>query len=234
MARREMVQVFMKANGKSAGTQPRDFVDHLVEQWQREQPRLDTTVAAIVVRMKRATAIFDDARERLAQRVGLHGNELMLLDALRRSGPPYRLKPGVLMRELLIASGTATRWIDSIEDRRLVKRLADPNDRRGILIALTPLGRRVLQKTQSAHGLRGNRSPEHWALSRLGRAELETLSNLLRKALLMLEGEAGPPAACAAAMDANGSGRGANRRNVRVPRRCARGSGGAADTAERP
>ncbi len=183
----------MRAATKTVQREPKDFVDHLVEQWKREQPNLDTNVAAIVVRMKRATAIFDSARERLAQLAGLRGSELMLLDALRRSGPPYCLKPGVLMRELLIPSGTATRWIDAIEDRRLVKRLADSDDRRGILISLTSLGRRTLEKLDKAHGFRGSESPEHTAVSQLGRLEIQTLSRLLRKALLVLEDHAEPP-----------------------------------------
>jgi DNA-binding MarR family transcriptional regulator len=220
------MQLSMKATTNRAKSEPKDFVDHLVDQWSREQPQLETTVAAIVVRMKRATAIFDAARERLARLGGLHGNELMLLDALRRSGPPYCLKPGVLMRELLIPSGTATRWIDSIEQRRLIRRLPDPNDRRGIIIMLTPLGHRAIQRIDKAHGFRGSRSPEHAALAGIGPPELKALSSLLRKTLIALEG----PAAQLQELcnpqfnreDAPGASR--NRRNVRVPRRAARRS----------
>ncbi len=223
----------MKGAISNAGDEPKDFVDHLVEQWKREQPGLDTTVAAIVVRMKRATAIFDDARERLAQTVGLRGNELMLLDALQRSGPPYCLKPGVLMRELLIPSGTATRWIDSIEDRRLVRRLADPEDRRGILIMLTPLGRRLVEKIYKAHGFRGSKSPEHSALAHLGRSEVEALSSLLRRALLVLEGEADQPQPSSDSTPApeNSSRRTRIRRNVRVPRTANRSAAARRDHA---
>ena len=225
-AGKEITESYMKTASNSFKKEAKDFVDHLVEQWKREQPNLDTTVAAIVVRMKRATAVFDNARERLAQVVGLHGSELMLLDALRRSGPPFCLKPGVLMRELLIPSGTATRWIDSIEDRRLVKRLADPHDRRGILITLKPLGHRVMGKLDAAHGFRGSRSPEHAALCELSRAELETLSSLLRKALLVLEGEAEQPqpSSSPAITADNSSRRTRIRRNVRVPRAANRSS----------
>jgi DNA-binding MarR family transcriptional regulator len=210
----------MTAATKTVQQEPKDFVDHLVEQWKHEQPNLDTTVAAIVVRMKRATAIFDGARERLAQVAGLRGSELMLLDALRRSGPPYCLKPGILMRELLIPSGTATRWIDAIEDRRLVKRLADSDDRRGILICLTPLGHRILEKIDKAHGFRGSGSREHLALSQLSRSELQTLSSLLRKALLKLEGHAEQPQQSSgpSMTTRNSSRRTRVRRNVKVPR----------------
>ena len=225
----------MKTASNSIKKDAKDFVDHLVNQWKREQPNLDTTVAAIVVRMKRATTVFDDARERLAQMVGLHGSELMLLDALRRSGAPFCLKPGVLMRELLIPSGTATRWIDSIEDRRLIKRLADPHDRRGILITLTPLGHRVLGKLDAAHGFRGSRSPEHSALSELSRSELQTLSSLLRKALLVLEGEAEqPPSSSSPEISLENSSRRTRiRRNVRVPRAANRSSAARADHGSR-
>ena len=116
----------------------RDFVDHLIDEWNSEAPDLDVTPFAIIVRMKRATACFDKARERLGAPYGLGGGEIMVLDALRRVGLPNRLSPGRLLKELLIPSGTMTSWIDRLAERGFVKRIPDPHDRRGVLVQLAP------------------------------------------------------------------------------------------------
>ena len=60
--------------------------------------------------------------------------------ALRRAGKPYVLSPGRLVKETLVTSGTMTNRIDRLETRGFVRREADPDDRRGVLVALTPSG----------------------------------------------------------------------------------------------
>jgi DNA-binding MarR family transcriptional regulator len=63
------------------------------------------------------------------------------LAALRRSGSPYRLSPGQLLRETLVTSGTMTNRVDRLVERGLVTRQDHPNDRRGVLVELTDAGR---------------------------------------------------------------------------------------------
>ena len=60
-----------------------------------------------------------------------------MLAALRRAGPPYELSPGRLVRETLVTSGTMTNRVDRLAARAR-RRLADPGDRRGVLVRLTP------------------------------------------------------------------------------------------------
>jgi DNA-binding MarR family transcriptional regulator len=67
--------------------------------------------------------------------------EFDVLAALRRSGPPYRLSPGQLLRETLVTSGTMTNRVDRLVERSLVTRQDHPNDRRGVLVELTDAGR---------------------------------------------------------------------------------------------
>ena len=125
----------------------RDFVDHLVDEWKSQFPHLDWTPSAIIVRMRRATLVFDRARDQIGAPCGLGGGEVMVLDALRRAGPPHCLNPRRLLEELLTPSGTMTSWIDRLAERGFVKRIRDPHDRRGILVQLASPGRRFVDES---------------------------------------------------------------------------------------
>ena len=64
-----------------------------------------------------------------------------MLAALRRAGPPYELSPGRLLRETLVTSGTMTNRVDRLAARGFVERYPDPDDRRGVIVRLTPEGK---------------------------------------------------------------------------------------------
>ena len=64
-----------------------------------------------------------------------------MLAALRRTGAPYELSPGRLLRETLVTSGTMTNRVDRLAARGLVERYPDPDDRRGVIVRLTPEGK---------------------------------------------------------------------------------------------
>ena len=165
----------------------RDFVDHLIEEWKSQAPYLDVTPFAIIVRMKRATVIFDRARERMGAPYGLGAGEIMVLDALRRACPPNRLNPGRLLEELLTPSGTMTSWIDRLARRGFVKRIPDPDDRRGVLVQLATRGRRVVGEIDRMTQAHWRGMPEHAALAGMAREDLNALADLLRKLALALE-----------------------------------------------
>jgi DNA-binding MarR family transcriptional regulator len=165
----------------------RDFVDHLVEEWKSQSPQLDWTPSAIIVRMRRATMIFDRAREQIGAPYGVGAGEIMVLDALRRSGPPHRLNPGRLLQELLTPSGTMTSWIDHLAKRGFVKRMPDPDDRRGVLVQLAAPGRRLIEATEVRIQAQWRGMPEHAALAGMSRRDLNALADLLRKLALALE-----------------------------------------------
>ena len=67
--------------------------------------------------------------------------EFDVLAALRRSGEPFSLSPGQLVRETLVTSGTMTNRVDRLAARGLVEREDHPDDRRGVLVRLTDAGR---------------------------------------------------------------------------------------------
>jgi DNA-binding MarR family transcriptional regulator len=118
-----------------------DEVDRIVDAWRRERPDLDVEPLTVFSRVSRLARHLDRARRGAFARHDLETWEFDVLSALRRSGEPYRLSPGTLVAQTLVTSGTMTNRIDRLEERGLVQRHRSPDDRRGVLVELTPAGR---------------------------------------------------------------------------------------------
>ena len=166
----------------------RDQVDRILEQWARERPDVDISAIALVGRLRRVARHFELGSEAVHATFGLAGGAFNVLAALRRSGPPYRLSPTELFRALMLSSGAMTNRIDRLEQAGLVARGPDPDDRRGVLVSLTPKGRELIDAAIVAHAENGRR-----LLGSLTRTEQQVLAGLLRKLLLSFEGPAREP-----------------------------------------
>ena len=117
-----------------------DEVDRIIAAWAAEAPGLDTEPLAVLSRVSRLARHLDLARKRCFAAHGLEVWEFDVLAALRREGPPYELSPGELIHQTLSSSGTMTNRVDRLVKRGAVTRESDPNDGRGVLVALTPEG----------------------------------------------------------------------------------------------
>jgi DNA-binding MarR family transcriptional regulator len=123
------------------GQPTRDEVDTIVEAWHRERPDLDVAPMEVLSRISRLARHLDRTRANAFSAHDLESWEFDVLAALRRSGPPYRLSPGQLLRETLVTSGTMTNRVDRLAGRGLVTRQDHPDDRRGVLVQLTQVGK---------------------------------------------------------------------------------------------
>ena len=123
------------------GQPTRDEVDTIVEAWHRERPDLDVAPMEVLSRISRLARHLDRIRANAFSAHSLESWEFDVLAALRRSGPPYRLSPGQLLRETLVTSGTMTNRVDRLAARGLVARQDHPEDRRGVLVQLTQAGK---------------------------------------------------------------------------------------------
>ena len=101
-------------------------------------------------------------------------SQLRALGTLMRHGP---VRPGTLATHLGIAPRSATEVVDALEERGMVRRETDPDDRRATLVVVTDHGREVGQAIRAARAAEADRL--FAGLDDADRAELERLLRLL-------------------------------------------------------
>jgi DNA-binding MarR family transcriptional regulator len=153
-----------------------DDVDRIVGAWRRERPDLDVEPLAVFSRISRLARQLDLARRHAFAAQHLEVGAFDVLAALRRSGEPYELTPGRLVAETLVSSGTMTNRIDRLVARGLVARAHSPQDRRQVLVRLTPEGRDMVDAAITDLLAR-----ERALLAGLDDAERDALARLLRR-----------------------------------------------------
>jgi DNA-binding MarR family transcriptional regulator len=159
----------------------RDGVDLILEQWRRERPDLDSSAIGIVGRISRLARELEQRLEPVYREHGLEPGWHDVLATLRRTGPPYRLRPSELTSASMLTSSGTTKRLDRLEQAGLIARAPDPDDRRGTLISLTPAGRELIDALTDAH-----LANERRLLDALSEADRRRLADLLRKLQLGL------------------------------------------------
>jgi DNA-binding MarR family transcriptional regulator len=155
-----------------------DEIDRIVEQWNRERPDLDVSPTHTLQRITRLSLLQGVSFARIFAPYGISFGEYLVLAALRRAGPPYRMNPTTLFNAVILSSGAMTNRLDRLEGLGLVERQPDPSDRRGRLVALTDRGRDLVDTAVVDH-----LENEERLLGALDVAEREQLADLLRRLL---------------------------------------------------
>lgn len=109
----------------------------------REQGRDDAEPCGGLERLERRIAVS-------LEPFGLQLWGFDVLATLRRHGEPFRLTPTALSRATMLTTGAMTNRLDRLESAGFVAREPDPNDRRGVLVALTPEGRELVDRALEA------------------------------------------------------------------------------------
>jgi DNA-binding MarR family transcriptional regulator len=156
-----------------------DEIDRIVAQWNRERPDLDASPTHTLQRITRLSLLQGASFARVFAPYGISFGEYLVLAALRRAGPPYRMNPTRLFNSVILSSGAMTNRLDRLEEMGLVERQADPADRRGRLVALTDRGRELVDAAVVDH-----LANEEQLLAALDAGERGQLAGLLRKLLL--------------------------------------------------
>ena len=179
-----------KHRGRTAGRQgrrkprvPTDSIDLFMRQWRQARPDLDPTPVSVFARVFRLSGIFSRRADVWLNELGLSWEAFSLIVTLRRSGKPYALRPTDLLHESLLSSGAMTNRIDRVEHLGLVRRIADPNDRRGVVVQLTTNGRTLADRAIERHF-----AELKDLLSGLTAKEMRSAAALLKTLLLSLEG----------------------------------------------
>ena len=166
------------------GETERDFVDGLIEQWQRASPSFDYSWFGFVTRVQRLSVFINAIQENFARAHGLKYGEFLVLAALRRSIPECALNPTELFRSLLITSGAITKRVDRLVGMGLVERRADPEDRRGVLVYLTARGHQLCDEMIATSFAQDS---AYGRVKNFNEQDRRDLANLLRRALMAFE-----------------------------------------------
>jgi DNA-binding MarR family transcriptional regulator len=159
----------------------RDHVQHVLEQWRRETPKLKRSPFAIVGRISRLAQLLQAELEPVFAAHGVNGGEFDVLAALRRAGRPYRLSPTEISTALIVTSGGMTKRLNVLEDRGLIRRQPDPRDGRSTAVSLTREGKRLVDAILPEHAANEERLVS--GLSAQDRAKLARLLESLAIAL---------------------------------------------------
>ncbi len=157
-----------------------DAVDRITDQWNAVRPDVDVSPIDVIGRVSRLSRLVD---RRLAENFGRYGIESWMYDVLatlRRSGEPYELTAGDLVRQTMVTTGAITNRVDRLEQRGLVER-AGTDDRRKVIVRLTKQGFALVEEVVLAH-----MATEHQILAVLSPRQRNDLANLLRTTLLAL------------------------------------------------
>ena len=156
-----------------------DPVDAILNQWSAERPELDAAALGIVVRVMSLNRTFGKQAANALEPLELELWEYDVLSALRRQGDPFGLPATRLARESELSSSAMTNRIDRLEERGLVRRRPDSDDRRSVIVFLTPAGRRLIDEA-----IRFRLDAAREQLAGLTAAERDQLARLLRKVVL--------------------------------------------------
>ncbi|GAA6197637.1 MarR family transcriptional regulator [Pseudophaeobacter arcticus] len=163
-----------------------DHVDFITDQWARERPDLDVSAMGIIGRVARLYLAYQEAMQVTFSRYGLNAAKFDVLATLRRSGAPYRLSPGDLLKATMVASGTMTNRISRLEAEGLVLRLINPDDSRSFLIELSADGLALIDRVVEDHVATQER-----LLAPMPNQERTALKTLLSRAQAAVEKSSG-------------------------------------------
>src|SRR5579872_7173191 len=166
-----------------------DHIDRFLKRLEVLPPDsgIDLDVEALVDRINGISRRIKRGMEATLAEFDLTSADWHMLTALRLA-TGNRSSPGVLAAELEVSSGAMTSRLDRLEKAGLIRRLADSEDRRGVIVELTADG---LTAWDTAAGVQGRR--EAFFASALTKPEQHQLNGLLRKLMLAFENESDTP-----------------------------------------
>jgi DNA-binding MarR family transcriptional regulator len=159
---------------------PRDIVDGIVEQWSDVRPDVDVAPIHVIGRVSRLARLVE---RHLSDNFAAHGLEQWMYDVLatlRRTGSPYELTAGELVRQSMVTTGAITNRVDRLAERGFVERRPGV-DRRTVIVRLTPAGLRLVDEVVLTH-----MRTEREVLESLSATQQDQLAALLRRTLVAL------------------------------------------------
>jgi DNA-binding MarR family transcriptional regulator len=157
-----------------------DHIDRFLAE--HDLPGVDLAVEGIVDRIHGLRRRFNAMLDATLSEHGLAEGEWKVLNHLWLSKPPYRRSAGQLAKRAELSTGAMTNRLDRLEEAGLVRRLPDPDDRRGVLVELTKKGQQAWEKTLGVQAAK-----ESLIAGALTKAEQRELNVLLRRLMREFE-----------------------------------------------
>ncbi|WP_230655635.1 MarR family winged helix-turn-helix transcriptional regulator [Psychrobacter sp. I-STPA10] len=154
-----------------------DAVEQIIQQWQA-QGFADEQLTAMqtIGRIKRLEVLLMRQLTITYKAHQLTQWEFDVLATLRRAGEPFILSPTALFASMMVTSGTMTNRLQHLQEKALIQRIENPEDKRSLLVQLTDKGVAVIDKVVVAHI-----ELENQLLSAMSQEELTILNTLLKK-----------------------------------------------------
>lgn len=105
---------------------------------------------SVTTRLLRLARGMERHMARSAAGEGLTSGDVLLLDALHRVGPPHRIAPTALKHYFLMSLAGVAKRVDRLAALGFIRRVPNPDDRRGLFIELTEAGRGALARLVAA------------------------------------------------------------------------------------
>jgi DNA-binding MarR family transcriptional regulator len=126
-----------------------DHVDYILAQWQTLKPELDSSPVGIVGRISRIEKIMRPQIQAGFSSYDITSIEFDILATLRRNNTA--LTPTQLYQSAMLSSGAMTTNLDKLENRGLVLRQSNAQDRRSCTISLTEQGVELIDRAYIDH-----------------------------------------------------------------------------------
>ena len=131
---------------------------------------------SVTVRFVTVAALIEREFRKESRALGLNAGEMLVLDALRRLGPPYESSPAQLKDRFLISFAGIGKRFERLVQHGYVVRHVSQLDRRSQVVRLTSTGLELLR-----NGFRNRHAPHIQALLALPAAERKQLTATLRR-----------------------------------------------------
>ena len=154
-----------------------DAVEKMLGQWQTQGfANGELTAMETIRRVKRLEILLMRHLNSVYQAHQISQWEFDVLAALRRAGEPFILSPTALFASMMVTSGTMTNRLQHLQEKSLIQRIDNLEDKRSLLVQLTDKGVDVIEKVVVAQI-----ELECQLLSAMSKEELIILNTLLKK-----------------------------------------------------
>jgi len=160
----------------------KDRVDLVIHNWKKSRPDLDPSAKGIIGRIIRLQGVILENVTRTFKKHGINPGEYAVLCTLRVNGPHLQMAPGEIMRAVLLTSGGMSNLLERMEKKKLIRRLQDPDDRRGVMVKLTEKGKQIIDAAMKDHV-----QVDKDLISSLDSGDCTKLEKLLKKLLVALD-----------------------------------------------